>query len=69
VATVDGTIIDAYSKFCEISGYNREQVMGRNHRILKSGHHPPSFFVEMWQSISEGRIWQGEIKNRKKDGS
>jgi PAS domain S-box-containing protein len=69
VATVDGTIIDANSKFCEISGYNREQVMGRNHRILKSGHHPPSFFVEMWQSISEGRIWQGEIKNRKKDGS
>ncbi|MBI4741226.1 MAG: response regulator [Betaproteobacteria bacterium] len=69
VSSPDGSIIDANRKFCEISGYSREELIGRNHRIVKSGHHPPAVFEEMWQTISGGRMWQGEVQNRRKDGS
>jgi PAS domain S-box-containing protein len=69
IATADGTIIEVNRKFCEISGYSREELIGRNHRIVKSGHHPTAFFEGMWQTISAGRIWRGEVKNRRKDGS
>lgn len=69
VAALDGTIIDANPNFCAISGYSREELIGRNHRIVKSGHHPSAFFEDMWRTISAGRIWQGVVQNRKKDGS
>ncbi|MDO9269549.1 MAG: EAL domain-containing protein [Methylobacter sp.] len=68
IAAADGTIIDANCQFCELSGYSREELIGRNHRIVKSGRHPADFFEGMWQTLSEGRIWQGEIQNRRKDG-
>lgn len=68
VADLDGTIVDANHKFCEVSGYSREELIGHNHRIIRSGHHPTCFFEEMWATISGGRIWQGEVKNRRKDG-
>jgi PAS domain S-box-containing protein len=63
-----GRISVVNEKFCEISGYSRSELIGQDHRILNSGSHPKAFFQQMWQAISTGRIWQGEICNRKKNG-
>jgi PAS domain S-box-containing protein len=69
VTDPDGTIIDVNPKFCQISSYRREDLIGRNHRIIKSGNHPPALLEEMWRTIVSGNIWQGELQNRRKDGS
>jgi PAS domain S-box-containing protein len=69
VADSDGNISYINDKFCDISGYRREELLGNNHRILKSGEHAPEFFETMWQTISSGNIWSGEVCNRRKDGS
>lgn len=63
-----GTIIHANDKFCEVSGYTREELVGNNHRILKSGFHPPEFYQAIWETIRQGEIWAGEIRNRAKNG-
>lgn len=64
-----GNIVYANNMFCKISKYSREELIGKNHRILKSGHHDGSFYENMWNTISSGKIWRGEIKNKAKDGS
>jgi PAS domain S-box-containing protein len=69
VTDKDGTITKVNSKFVEISKYSEKELIGQNHRLLKSGYHPPEFFDNMWKTISSGRIFEGEIKNRAKDGS
>lgn len=64
---VSGRIISVNDKFCEISGYSREELIGQNHRLLKSEHHPDSFYDDMWQTISSGKVWHGTICNLNKD--
>jgi len=63
-----GRIIYANKLFCETSQYSSSELLGQNHRILKSGCHPKEFYAEMWQVISSGGVWQGNVCNRKKDG-
>lgn len=64
-----GVIIYANDRFCTISGYARAELLGRTHRIVNSGYHPPEFWREFWQTISAGRTWHGVVRNRRKDGS
>ena len=64
-----GTITYANDLFSQISGYERGELLGHNHRILKSGVHTDDFFDEMWGVLCSGRTWQGTICNRRKDGS
>jgi PAS domain S-box-containing protein len=64
-----GVITYVNDKFCEISGYGREEVIGRDHRFLNSGHHPRTFFDGMWATLRRGEVWQDEICNRSKSGS
>jgi PAS domain S-box-containing protein len=68
ITDLRGTIIYANSAFTRISGYPREELIGRNHRILKSGIHPPEFYRGMWSTIARGGVWTGEVCNRARDG-
>lgn len=65
---VHGNIIDVNEKFTEISGYRRDELLGHNHRLIKSDEHGIDFFRAMWRTIAHGKVWHGEIKNRKKNG-
>lgn len=63
-----GNITSVNEKFCAISGYNRHELIGKNHRILKSDYHQESFYKNMWATISHGKVWHGTICNRAKNG-
>jgi two-component system, sensor histidine kinase and response regulator len=65
---VQGNIIYANDRLCEISGYSRTELLGKNHRILDSGVQDKAFFANLWSTITAGKVWHGEICNRSKTG-
>jgi PAS domain S-box-containing protein len=69
ITDLEDNIIYINDKFCQLSGYTQQELIGNNHRMISSGDHSAEFYQEMWQTISGGKVWQGEIKNQAKDGS
>lgn len=68
ISNIDGDITYANDKFIEVSQYTEKELIGKKHNIVNSGHHKKAFFRDMWATIISGTTWQGEVKNRKKDG-
>lgn len=69
ITNAEGVITYVNAKFCHISKYSKEELIGYTHSKVNSNYHPPEFFIEMWKTIKAGQIWKGKIKNKAKDGS
>lgn len=68
IANREGILTYVNEKFCEISQYSLNELIGKTHQVINSGYHPPEFFQQLWSTIQSGQIWQGEIKNQSKTG-
>ncbi len=69
IIDTNGTICHVNNRFCDLTHYTRDELIGENHKILNSGYHPHEFFKGMMETISNGQVWKGDIKNKTKDGS
>lgn len=69
ITNAEGIITYVNRKFCEVSQYDRAELIGKSHNIVNSYYHPAEFFGGMWQTIRRGTTWHGEIRNKAKDGS
>lgn len=63
-----GNIVHVNDRFCGISGYSRKELLGENHRLVKSNIHTPTYYQDLWQTISSGKVWRGELCNKAKNG-
>lgn len=69
VTDPEGKIIYVNDKFCEISKYSREELLGQDHRIVNSNYHPSSMFKKLWETIKSGKVWRSDVKSQAKDGT
>ena len=69
ITDTKGTIVYANRKFCEVTKYSENELVGKNHRIINSSYHTKEFFKDMWETIGNGNVWHSEIKNKAKDGT
>ncbi|MGA3346240.1 MAG: PAS domain S-box protein, partial [Terracidiphilus sp.] len=69
VTDTEGKIQYVNPAFTRMTGYSREETVGKNPRMLKSGHHEQAFYEDLWRTIKSGQIWHGDMINQRKDGT